>query len=95
VEGLGMVLAEASACARPVIGTRLGGPIDAVDDGRTGLLVPPADSASLAEAIAVILSDGDQARAYGTAGVEFARVHFSPASQAGKLADLLDRIRRP
>jgi glycosyltransferase involved in cell wall biosynthesis len=94
VEGLGMVLAEASACGRPVIGTRLGGPIDAVYDGRTGLLVPPADPAALADAIAAILSDREKMRSFGQAGVNFARAHFSPASQAGKLADLIEEIRR-
>jgi glycosyltransferase involved in cell wall biosynthesis len=94
VEGLGMVLAEASACARPVIGTRLGGPIDAVDDDRTGLLVPPADPAALADAMAKILTEPARARRYGEAGVAFASEHFSPASQAQKLALLIDRIRR-
>ena len=93
VEGLGMVLAEASACARPVIATRLGGPIDAVDDGQTGLLVPPADAAALADALAAMLTDPQKMRSLGLAGVDFAMSHFSPASQAAKLAELIEQIR--
>ena len=81
VEGLGMVLAEASACARPVIGTRLGGPIDAVDHGRTGLLVPPADAAALADAIAAILADREKMRTFGLAGVDFARHTSHPPAR--------------
>jgi glycosyltransferase involved in cell wall biosynthesis len=95
VEGLGMVLAEASACARPVIGTRLGGPIDAVDEGKSGFLVPPGDSDALADAMAKILADPGLGRRLGEAGAAFAREHFSPAGQAARLASIIDRIRRP
>jgi glycosyltransferase involved in cell wall biosynthesis len=50
-ETFGLVLGEAMACGKPVIATRCGGPEFVVDDA-TGVLVPPADSAALADAIA-------------------------------------------
>jgi phosphatidyl-myo-inositol dimannoside synthase len=66
-EGFGLVLLEAMAHGRPVVASAVGGPLDVVDDGRTGLLVE--DDAELADAVASLLEDparletmGDQAR---------------------------------
>jgi glycosyltransferase involved in cell wall biosynthesis len=50
---------EAMACARPLIGTRVGGIPEIVDDDSTGVLVPPADSAALAEAMILLARDPD------------------------------------
>lgn len=60
-EGLGIVLLEAQALGVPVIGTNVGGIPDVIEDGQSGLLVPPSDPKALAEAITRILS----ARALG------------------------------
>lgn len=57
-EGLGMVLIEALACGKPVVATACGGPEDIVTP-QTGILVPPADEASLAEALARALDNVD------------------------------------
>jgi len=67
-EGFGMVLIEAQACGKPVIGTTVGGIPYSVRDGETGLLVPPKDPESLAQAIQQILSDENLAREMGRAG---------------------------
>ena len=56
-EGLGSAMLDAMACGRPVVATRAGGIPEAVDDGETGLLVPPQDDAALAEAIVRLLRD--------------------------------------
>jgi glycosyltransferase involved in cell wall biosynthesis len=93
VEGLGMVLAEASAVGRPVVGTDLAGPKDAIDHEQTGLLVPPADHEALAAALRRILTDPALASRLGTSGTGFAARHFSPASQSGRLAEVLNGIR--
>ncbi|NIP82505.1 MAG: glycosyltransferase, partial [Gemmatimonadetes bacterium] len=51
VEGLGVVLIEALALARPVIASRAGGITDIVRHEETGLLAPPGDASALATAI--------------------------------------------
>lgn len=67
-ESFGMTLAEANACGRPVIGTRVGGIPDFVRDGQNGLLVPPKFVLGLAEAIARVLDDPQLARQMGERG---------------------------
>jgi len=92
VEGLGMVLAEASACARAVVGTDLAGVKDAVSHNDNGLLVPPADSGALADALARVLTEPGLSARLGQAGPRFAQERFSPASQSRKLAGIFDGI---
>jgi glycosyltransferase involved in cell wall biosynthesis len=48
-EPFGKVVIEAMACAKPVIASNIGGPAEIIEDNRTGLLVPAADSRSLAD----------------------------------------------
>jgi glycosyltransferase involved in cell wall biosynthesis len=67
-EGFGLVLLEAMAAGRPVVASAVGPIPEIVVDGVTGLLVPPGDSAALAEAITRLLRDPDLAAAYGRAG---------------------------
>ncbi len=67
-EALGLSLIEASACGLPCVGTRTGGIVDVIEDGRTGLLVPPADADSLAAAIERLLADPARRAAMGAAG---------------------------
>ena len=59
---------EAGAMAKPVVASRIGGVEEVVRDGETGLLVPPGDVDSLAEAILRVLLDTDLARSLGVAG---------------------------
>ncbi len=55
VEGFGIVFLEANACGTPVIGARTGGIPDAINEGETGLLVPPSAPDTLAQAIRPLL----------------------------------------
>lgn len=57
-EAFGRVIIEANAAGIPVIATRLGGVLDIVDDGVTGLLVEPKDDQGIAVAIARLIRDG-------------------------------------
>ncbi|OMH29320.1 hypothetical protein BKD30_01130 [Tersicoccus phoenicis] len=67
-EPFGMVPLEAMACGRPVVGSAVGGLLDSVDDGVTGLLVPPHDVDSTTAALARLLTDPDLAARMGRAG---------------------------
>lgn len=56
-EGFGLTLIEAAASGLPSVATRIYGITDAVDDGTSGLLVPPRDAGALARAIEELVAD--------------------------------------
>jgi type III pantothenate kinase len=62
-----MVAREAMAHGRPVVATAVGGLVDVVEDGLTGLLVPPGDVRALREALERLLGDADLRERLGTA----------------------------
>ena len=72
-EGFGIAFLEASAHGLPVVAGNVGGALDAVRDGETGLLVDPTDPAAVADALADLLGDPERAQALGPAGAERAR----------------------
>ena len=67
-ESFGFSLLEAMSMGKPVVGSTTGGIPEVVTDGETGLLVPAADSSSLADAICRILQDEKLAQMLGEAG---------------------------
>jgi glycosyltransferase involved in cell wall biosynthesis len=76
-EGFGVVCAEAMAHGRPVVACAVGGLLDLVVDGETGLLVPALDPASLRAALERLLGDAELRRRLGEAGRARARATFS------------------
>ncbi|MFH1423476.1 MAG: glycosyltransferase [Candidatus Nealsonbacteria bacterium] len=56
-EGFGIVILEAQAAGIPVIGTKVGGILDLIEDGQTGLLVAPENASQIREAIIKIKSE--------------------------------------
>lgn len=64
-EAFSLVVLEALAAGKPVIVTRAGGNVEAVEDGRNGLVVPPRDAAALAAAIMSLHDDPERRLAMG------------------------------
>jgi glycosyltransferase involved in cell wall biosynthesis len=76
-EGYGVVAREAMAYGRPVVASAVGGLVDAVEDGVTGLLVPPRNPAALRAAVERLLDDPHLRDRLGRAGREKARRELS------------------
>ncbi|MGK5697418.1 glycogen synthase [Streptomyces sp. URMC 128] len=93
-EPLGIVNLEAMACGTPVVASAVGGIPEVVDDGRTGLLVPPGDGfeAGLARAMDSVLGDPQAARRMGEAGRERAVGEFGWDAVARRTVRLYEEI---
>ncbi len=76
-EGFSNALLEAMARGLPVIATAVGGNRETVEDGVSGLLVPPRDPAALARALGALLGDPAAARHMGQAGRARVAAHFT------------------
>ena len=67
-EGLGVSLLQASSCGVPIVASRIGGIPEVVEDGVTGILVPPENPEALTAAITQMLKNPDSARQMGRRG---------------------------
>jgi glycosyltransferase involved in cell wall biosynthesis len=76
-EGFGVSCAEAMAHGRPVVASAVGGLLDLVVDGETGVLVPPRDVPALRSALQRLLADRELRRELGANAREHGREHFS------------------
>ena len=91
-EGLGRVLLEAAAAGKPVISTRTTGVIDVVQDGVTGILVPPGNAKALARATATLLSDRELAERMGESARLLVEEHFDNTIYLQRLGALLESL---
>ena len=84
-DGIPNVILEAMAMELPVVSTRHSGIPEVVEDGCNGLLVPPAESRPLAEALAQLLDDPERRLKYGMKGRETIMESFTVESNVNKL----------
>ena len=75
-ESFGLIYIEAMAYGKPVIGCKTGGVPEVIKDGETGLLVPPEDPQSLAQAIIKLLKDPKLRREMGQRGRKHVEANF-------------------
>jgi glycosyltransferase involved in cell wall biosynthesis len=94
-EGMGRALIEAMAAALPVVATRVGGIPGIIEQGRTGLLVSPGDSAALAGAMAELLDDRTRARAMGQAARDSIGAEFNAAGMVRAIESVYGRCLQP
>ncbi len=91
-EGLGISLVEASACGLPAVGSRTGGIVDVIEDGVTGLLVPPADAVALESALAGLLANGARREQMGAQARERACRLFSAEDSLARYRTLFFEV---
>jgi glycosyltransferase involved in cell wall biosynthesis len=92
-EGLGRVVVEAFCRGRGVVASGVGGIPDIVEDGATGLLVPPADPAALADALVRVLSDRAFAERLGRAAHAAVQPWLAtPEEYALRIRELVDAV---
>lgn len=82
------VVQQAMALSKPVIGTQTGGTPEMIQEGETGLLVPPSNAAALAEAIARLAGDAFLRKRLGAAGRERVEALFSLRVMTDKIETL-------
>ena len=90
-ESFGMAALEAMACGAAVVASRVGGLATTIQDGVTGVLVPPRDEIALASAIASLLGDEPRRRTLGRLAARWAQ-SFAWPSVARALVDVYDEL---
>jgi glycosyltransferase involved in cell wall biosynthesis len=91
-EGSPNVLLESMAAKVPIVATNVGGVPEHVSNGETAILVPPADSASLAAAMTELLSDRSRAARLASAAFDKARLMFSSAKYDERILNVYSRL---
>jgi glycosyltransferase involved in cell wall biosynthesis len=84
-EGVPQGIMQAMACGLAVVSTPVGAIEEAVQAGRTGVLVPPRDAGALADALAALMADEPRRRAMGEAGHAYALAHFGIDAMLDKM----------
>jgi glycosyltransferase involved in cell wall biosynthesis len=83
-EGIPIALLEAMAMARPVIATRVGGIPSIIDDGVSGILVPPQDPETLADRILDLLIHPERRKEIGRSARQKVAERFSSERMCGE-----------
>lgn len=91
-EPFGLAGLEAQTLARPVLAYDVGGVREWLQDGRTGIIVPPGNVLALASGVNVLMREPGQASALGRAGRDLAMERFNPARLMTRLTSLYQQI---
>jgi trehalose synthase len=91
-EGFGLTVAEAMWKSRPVVGSAVGGILDQIVDGESGVLVDPTDVEGFGLAVCGLLNDPDGARGIGSNARERVREHFLAIRHLSEYVDLLEVV---
>jgi glycosyltransferase involved in cell wall biosynthesis len=91
-EALPTVLIEAGASALPVVATSVGGVPEIVQDGVTGILIPPRDPTALAQAIRRLVDDPALLQTMGRSAYEWVHARFTLPDQAEATTHLYEAV---
>jgi glycosyltransferase involved in cell wall biosynthesis len=94
-EALGISLVEAAACGLPAIGSRTGGIVDVIEEGRSGLLVTPGAVEELVAALRALSGDGERRRAMGRRARELALARFDERDSLARYRALFAELKAP
>lgn len=93
-EGFGMVILEAAAAGIPAIGSHIYGVTDALEDGKTGILFPPADVGALAQSISTLCTDQHLRSVLAVAAKRRVDTMFMQGAVVARYVDYLREISR-
>lgn len=91
-EAFGLVITEAMASGKPVIGTNVGGIPDQIIDGFNGFLVKPKDFQAIAEKIIYLVNNPGEAKRMGMNGRKIVELKFNIEKRIDKIIDLYQTI---
>jgi glycosyltransferase involved in cell wall biosynthesis len=91
-EPFGRVTVEAMTQGRAVIATNHGGSCELIQDGKTGMLVPPSDPRALAEAIELLLANSSLRERMGQAAATFAKATFGLPGHGQKIRNIINEL---
>ncbi|MCK4261031.1 MAG: glycosyltransferase [Halanaerobiales bacterium] len=92
IEGLSLALIEAMSAGIPVIGTKVGGIPEIIENGINGILIPPDNPEAFAEAIIYLLNHPEEAKKMGERGKEICKNKFSSEMMVEKIEELYEHF---
>jgi glycosyltransferase involved in cell wall biosynthesis len=91
-EGFPLVALEAMAASRPVVATQCGGPEEVVEDGVTGMMIPPGDAGAIAAAVMELLANRELAAGLAARGLAKVEAGFTLEKMVGEYEALYQRL---
>ncbi len=88
-EGMPNVVMEAMAMARPVVATDVNGARELMEEGKTGLIVPPENPEALAAAILLLIDNEDRRKDFGQRGYQRVAEQFTMQKMTDRLEEHL------